>query len=156
MELINQNVIKVGRVPRWIMKACEFFSVLLRLQDFKIHVHYANLKTANRFLRRHKIEPLTGEDRAVVFIDSVYLMAHIFFISPMKNDTNGLGTIAHEMIHIFLRYKVFNRVKNEIFDDLLDENVFDRKALNIEETAAEQLVDVLDSLGLFNLLKSKK
>lgn len=153
MKLNKTTVINAGRTPDWIMTAVKFYVDLFDLQEFRIHVHYATLKSINNFLRRNKTERLTAADKAAVIIDSTYLIAHILLISPVKQDENGYAVIAHEMAHIHLRHRIMNRVKTEVlYPTRSFEEEIDAALLNIEERSSEQIVNILDRLDVFTKL----
>lgn len=154
-KLNSQSVVCVGRVPEFIKHAAEYFVELLSLQEFKIHIHHATLKTINRHMRESGYEGLSNQDRAAVIIDSKYLMAHVYILAPLRPDLNALATLAHEFIHIWMRHKMLNRVKDEVVNlefDVLSEQAFDGRMLNIEERSVEHFINVLDKLGVFQQL----
>lgn len=153
LTIKSQPIIKIGKVPKWMIQACEIITELFDLQEYKIQVRYTDLKSANNWFKRHGIQQLEITDKAAVIVDTDYLIAHVFFLKPMKNDKESYAIILHELMHIVLRHRVFDRIKNEVpmIQDDLDHEA---KLLKIEERFTESLLNLLEKTNVLNHLET--
>lgn len=125
---------------------------VLNLTDYTVEVRYTDMRAANRILKRRGYAPLEPGDAAAAIIDTTYLFAMLLFIRPMKRCARAFEIILHELLHVYLRSRIFSRVNHEFLDHYLDASAqgaaYDAM-LKIEERAAEHLVRLCQRLGIF-------
>lgn len=144
----------VGYVPKWMKEFVIEVRRVLVLDEFHIEVRYGDFKTMNKIVRREDshLELLTKDDAGMAIVDSKYLTAKILFVKPFNLCRTALRKITHEFLHTFLTYKIFSRVRHELTDHFIDEqldSVVYSTLLNIEERACEHLTTVLENVGFF-------
>lgn len=136
--------------PEWLKEYSRKVYELLKLQFFTVNIHYVSRRTANTRMKRLGYDLLGKAEIAGACVDSVYLVANLFFVNdhkgyPLNNDIDTRYVIFHEFLHIKLKYHTFDKVRLAI--DTSDSD--DQKLMKIEEETCETFLGILDGLGAF-------